>query len=72
MFPKNLTFISSDHLKYYFNFFHKINNKKLGIYSEGNFFGEEELLKEIPRQSSIQCLSNDGELFFLNKKVFNS
>ena len=53
------------YIRYLFKYY-----QKLGILSEGTFFGEEELLGEIPRENSIQCVSNDGELFFLNKKVY--
>ena len=38
--------------------------------TKGSFFGEEELIAESPRFSSVHCSSQIGELVFISKKEF--
>lgn len=38
--------------------------------TKGSFFGEEELIAESPRFSTVHCSSQSGELVFISKKEF--
>ena len=42
---------------------------QLHLLRNGEYFGEEELITEEKRKHTIECNSQEGELFFLNRKV---
>ena len=42
---------------------------KLAIFSKGEIFGESEVIKNIPRTTSVSCESRFGELYVVPRQV---